>query len=164
MNKMILMFVALASLKVVAAEQIQSLEGTGIDNQSCSVEISRDGDQLKSVSFKGAAQVFEILAERGSGYGPQREIRPRGGEEVIPEGADLFPYFQHSNNLFSDGGTFTLDTNDMPRTAESMGGLKMQISIELKYERGELVSVTATNKAKALLVATLASSKFTCEK
>lgn len=164
MNKILLMVITCASLSSMAAEQTQVLAGAGIDGNPCSIQVTRDGNQLKNASIKGAAEVFEILAEKGSGYGPRREIRSHGGEEIVPDAAEMYQYFRHSENLFSDGETFKLDTSDVPQSEESLGPLKMQVSIELRYDQGQLVSATVINKAKALLVATLASSKFTCQK
>lgn len=152
------------ALNSLAAEKIQVLEGTGIDNNSCRVEITRDGNKLKNIQIQGAAEVWEIMAENNDGYGPRRHINPNGGEEVILKSPGIFKHFSHSENFFSDGEVFSLDTNDIVSTEDGTGGLKMLIKVALNYENGELVSVQVTNKAKALYVATIASSKFSCEK
>ncbi|MDG0814758.1 hypothetical protein [Bdellovibrio svalbardensis] len=167
-TKLVLMCAGiLFSLKGVAAEQTQVMKGIGIDGKACAVKIVREGDLLKSVILEGASQVFEIIAEKSDGYGPRTEIREKGGGEVLgiaEESKGMYSYFTHSENIFSNGETFKLDTNDLPQTGESLKGLKMIIQIGLRYDGNELVSVKAQNKAKALLVATLASAQFTCQK
>lgn len=152
-----------------ATEQVQILRGRGIDGQPCAVKIVRDGKFLKSVSLEGSAKIFEILSEKEGSVGPKTEIRPQGASEilsVIEDGnQDLYRYFTHSDNFFSNGEVFKLDTNDIPKNAEEeIKGLKMVIQLGLNYDGDELVSVKAQNKAKAFLIATLASAQFTCDK
>ncbi|QDK36255.1 hypothetical protein [Bdellovibrio sp. NC01] len=159
---------ALMSVKAMAADQVQTLQGRGIDGKACAVTIVRDGNNLKSVKLQGASKVFEILSENGGSYGPKTSINSRGGEEVLQlaeENQALYKYFTHSENIFSNGEVFKLDTNDIPRNGEeSLKGIKMVIQLGLDYDGEELVGVKAQSKAKALLVATLASSQFTCQK
>lgn len=151
------------ALNLLAAEKVQVLEGAGIDNQFCRVEITRDGNKLKDIKLQGAAEVWEIMAENEDGYGPRRHINSHGGEEIILKGPGIFENFKHSENFFSDGEVFSLDTSDVVTAEDGTGGLKMVIKVSLNYENGKLASVQVTNKARALYVATVASSKFSCQ-
>lgn len=156
---------SLISTTSMAADVVQTMTGRGIDGKACAVKIVRDGNVLKSVTLEGASKVFEILSENGGSYGPKTEIRSRGAGEVLPLGDEALKYFTHSENIFSNGETFKLDTNDLPRSGENeLKGIKMVMQLGLLYDGDQLVSVKAQSKAKALLVATLASSQFTCDK
>lgn len=157
-------FAAALFLSLGASAATQTLQGTGIDGKPCSVQIERQETVLQSVKLDGASKVFEILSETGTGYGPQTRIAPRGASEIISPVDSILGKFKHAENFFSNGETFSLDTSDLPRSEEELGGIKMTIELELSYSGDELVRVSATSRAKALLVATLASSKFICEK
>lgn len=154
---------------IAFADTVQTMKGTGIDGQSCAVQIVRDGNNLKSVTLVGASQVYEILSESSESTGSHSNINPYGGKEIfdIAENGDrdVYGYFSYSKNLFSNGEVFKLDTSDLPDNGQDeLRGVKMLIQLDLEYDRKELVKVKAETKVKALLFATLASSEFTCEK
>ncbi|KHD87787.1 MAG: hypothetical protein OM95_12285 [Bdellovibrio sp. ArHS] len=160
----------LASLESIAAPQVQTLKGRGIDGTPCSVTIVRDGDTLKSVQLQGSAKVFEILAENGSSIGPDSDIQAYGGAEIFrvnEENKNTYAFFSHSENLFSNGEVFKFNSKDMPASTtgeDALKGVNMVVQLGLDYDGDELVRVKAQNKIKALWVATLASSQFTCQK
>jgi hypothetical protein len=150
------------------ASTIQSLEGFGLDDKPCSAVIVRDGNTLISVQLKGSAEIFQILSENGSSYGPKTYIDPRGAEEVFSitgHGNDhLYRYFRFSENLFSNGETFKLNTDDLQKTTgKELKGIKVLIQLSLDYDEDKVVRVTAQSKAKALMFATLGSVEFICK-
>lgn len=163
--KLVLFFsTVFLAVSAFAANEVQTLKGTGIDGQACEVKITRDGNKLKNIEMTGASEVFEIIAENGSSYGPKTSIRPRGGSETIMAKDSLLPYFQHSENFFSEGETFTVDTSDLPKNDdEESFPFKVTVKIALSYENNALVSVNVVNKAKAAVIIPMASSKFTCD-
>ncbi|WP_413613264.1 hypothetical protein [Bdellovibrio sp. HCB-110] len=165
--------IALASMMFVlsqnaqAKQEVLTLQGTGIDGKACEVRVIKDGDTLKSVELRGASKVFEILSENGSGYGPETRISDRGGEEVLQvlqENPDLYTKMQKSDALFSDSVTYTLDTSNLPKVEDELKGIKMVFKIKLSFDGNQLSEVKVGAKAKALWVATLASSLFECAK
>lgn len=163
--KYMILLSLLVSFNAFAKETTQTLNGTGIDGKPCSVSIVRNGEKLKEVTLKGASEVFEILAEKEGGVGPQTQINSRGGEEIlqiVQENKDLYKYFTYSNAIFSDTEEFSLDTNDIENKEKIP--FKMVAAVRLSYNDGVLSEVKAASKMKTLGIVTLASSKFVCTK
>lgn len=153
------------SANAFAQQEVLTMQGTGLDGNDCEVRIVRDGDTLQSVELSGASQVFEILTENRSGYGPSNYLSPRGGQDVLKvlQGAPkLYSQMTKSEGIFSDSITYSLDTTDI-KAEESLKGLKMLFGIKLSLTNdGRLYEVKAATKAKALWVVPLASSSFEC--
>lgn len=167
LRRLFFIFVSSLLSQYAFANSLQAMDGIGLDNKPCTVRIIRDGKLLKSVQLKGAAEIFQILAERGSSYGPETVIDSWGAEEVFAitnHGNDhVYQYFTHSENMFSNGEVFKLNTDDIPKNSEKgLKGVKLLLELSLDYDGEELVNVTATSKAKALIFATLGSAKFKC--
>ncbi|WP_295905000.1 hypothetical protein [uncultured Bdellovibrio sp.] len=163
--------IALASLLFVShnakAQEVLTLNGTGLNGKACAVKVVKDGDTLKSVELQGASKIFEILSENGGSYGPDTRISDRGGDEilqVLQENPDLYAKMDKSEALFSDSVTYTFDTAKLPKASDELKGIKMVIKIKLSFDNGQLSEVKVGSKAKALWVATLASSLFECTK
>lgn len=164
MQKLLLSLSLIAFSQISFAEEILTLNGKGLGDHPCSVQITRDGNILKSVELKGSSEVFEILSETSNGYRPTRSIHPQGAYEVLSllqDNPALYQEMQSSNGIFTDSVTYTLDTSDLPSRGEDLGPIKAKVKIQLTFKGRELDKVKAEFKAKALLV-TLASSKFEC--
>lgn len=153
-----------AQTDVTEPVETAAMTGKGIDGNACAVTAQFQGDELKGVELKGAAKVFEILAENSNSYGPETRIEAQGAEKVLSllqSNPELFAQMERSEGYFSDTVTYTLDTSTLPSDDEDLGGLKMVFELEFEFDGPTLTEVKATTKAKALLV-TLASSRFYC--
>jgi hypothetical protein len=155
-------FLLLSNMAFAAETQV--LKGTGVDGKACSVKIVSDKHEIKSVELTGATEQYEILAETSSGYGPKREISPRGASEIISflqQSPSLYKELQMSSGVFSDSVSYKLDTSDLPGS-EDLGAIKGKVLIKLNYKYNKLSKVHVNFKGKALFV-TLASSTFECQ-
>lgn len=150
---------------VALANETYVLKGKGVDGKACSVRIVSDKHEIKSIDLNGATEQYEILAETESGYKPKRSISERGGSEIISflqKNPSLYKELQTSSGVFTDSMSYKLDTSDLPRTSEDLGGIKAKVLIKLNFQNKKLSKVHVNFKGKALFI-TLASSTFECQ-
>lgn len=145
--------------------------GIGVDQKSCSVEISyNEQNELTAVKLSGATKDFEIIAETSKGYGPQSSISPGGADEILSmfqESKELYKKFQYKWGFLKGAEIYTLTLADLKKDMKpSDDDLKFiggKFELELHYsEDGSLSRVVAENSFKTLKFIKLGSKKFTC--
>jgi hypothetical protein len=169
-NSISLLSILIGTMSFSSSQAAETLKmtGVGLDGRPCSVEIMKDGDLFRDLKVTGSARVFEILSDRGTSYGPRREILTNSAEKafgILYDEPTLIQYATRSENWFSEGETYVLTSDDMPiRSEETLGGFSMKIQLELNYSQGQLDSVKSTAAFKVLTIAPVATATFTCEK
>ncbi|OFZ45734.1 MAG: hypothetical protein A2381_14895 [Bdellovibrionales bacterium RIFOXYB1_FULL_37_110] len=147
----------------------QEFNGTGMDNNPCTVKVIRNGEQIQSIELTGAAETFEILSENGDHYGPVTEIDNDGARkmlELFHNNNQMFSYMKVSTMIFEKGEVISFNLNDMPETDDNsdISWLNMKFSMNLYYDKkGNIKQVKAQSKMKTGIIFTLASQRFTCK-